>query len=242
MTLPWFYYDASMKEGGTIALSHDETVHMRSARRLGPGSPVALFDGRGNVADGEVASISRGSARIHIASVKHHPPPERKVHLISNCPKGDRLAALISMATQLGMSSFTPLICEHSVRIPRNESAARWSRIAIESCKQCHCPHLPTFHDGIQVHELAQRSETNVQLIIAHPGGGFMHNIIRNAGDCMHFAIAIGPEAGFTDEEVSQLLAAGAARVDLGPVLMRIETAAVAAITLAAAALREADD
>jgi 16S rRNA (uracil1498-N3)-methyltransferase len=158
-------------------------------------------------------------------------PASPSITLAAALPKGDRQATLFSMATQLGMNRFVPLDCERSVARAGKGFASRTERTAIEACKQSRQAHLPTFDAPMSpaacVECAVQRDEL---VLIADPAGGPLARI--DAGG-RSIAMLIGPEGGFTENELETMQAHGALLVSLGRSILRIETAAVAALAWA---------
>ncbi|NIO42775.1 MAG: RsmE family RNA methyltransferase, partial [Burkholderiales bacterium] len=143
--------------------------------------------------------------------------------------KGERQATLLDMATQLGMTAFKPLICERSIVRPRTSAKQRWRRLCIEACKQSRRPYLPLIHDPAPPAEVIdQASAIGYKVWVAHPTGAplVMGDLPVSIADAL--LLMVGPEGGFSEHEISQIVAAGAQPVSLGRTILRIETAAIA--------------
>lgn len=233
MPSPWFYVSALPDVGDAWPLPREEAKHALGARRLEVGDEVVLFDGRGGIAEGclEGTRLRDGSVPVRVAARRSVPRGGRAVHLATALPKGDRLATLVDMTAQLGVASLTPLRCERSVVGETASRAERIRRIQVEACKQARAAWLPDLGEETTPGALAAAHRG--RLLVAHPGGARPREFAARLGDSC--TIAIGPEGGFTDAEVERLRVAGAVAIDLGPTILRIETAAV----VAAALLRE---
>lgn len=228
---PWFYYDAELQSGMSVTLADEEARHAAGSRRLEIGDALTVFDGRGTVAEGVVAEIgNRGrEVLLTISGTRTVALPVLRVHLASALPKGDRLAVMLDMATQLGMNSFTPLDCERSVVKVGDNAERRWRRILIEACKQSRQPHLPEVRSAVSPVLFAKQCEGEVW--IAHPDGDRPATLPPPAEGSL--TILIGPEGGFTDVEVEAVSACGARKVSLGTGILRTESAAVAMLAYA---------
>jgi 16S rRNA (uracil1498-N3)-methyltransferase len=147
--------------------------------------------------------------------------------LASAVAKGDRQRVLLDMTTQLGIEAYVPLICERSAARPESHNVDRWTRVCVEACKQSHNPHLPDIRP-IQTPAgfASTMKDAGVPIYMAYPQGD------PKTPPCSvdRVAVCIGPEGGFSRREVSELIGAGAAPWSLGPNILRIETAAVAAV------------
>lgn len=232
MSPPWFFHEAPPAPGERALLAGDEARHAAGSRRLGEGDRLVLFDGRGTVAETVFAASRRGEVEVEGLERRLHPPPVRRVVLASALPKGDRLSTMLNMATQLGVGAFRPLDCERGVVRPREVHEQRWRRIAIEACKQSRRPWLPAIDPPARPADLLASLPTiEAEALFAHPGGVPLREV--RVPD--HVLLLVGPEGGFTDEEVHAAAAAGddATLVSLGDSILRIETAAVALVSWA---------
>lgn len=232
MSDPLFYFPEIPAVGSTLHLTGDEARHAAGARRLTTGENLWLFDGRGTIACATLAHITgRGNElELRVLERRTEPPSKPIIHLACALPKGDRTAVLFDMATQLGMTQFTPLACERSVVKPSAANRERWQRICLEACKQSRRLYLPAIDPPATPAELAARAAASSQALwLAHPSGGAIPAFATK--DSAHdVTILIGPEGGFTGKEIEQLRAAGAKTIGLGQAILRIETAAVAVL------------
>jgi 16S rRNA (uracil1498-N3)-methyltransferase len=228
MPSPWFFVSVLPDVGEAWPLSREEAKHALGARRLEAGDEVVLFDGRGGIAEGRIEGtrLRDGSVPVLVASRRSERWRGRAVHCATALPKGDRLATLVDMTAQLGVASLTPLRCERSVVGETANRAERIRRIQIEACKQARSAWLPELCEETTPGTLAAAHRG--RLLVAQPRGARPREIAAELGDSC--TVAIGPEGGFTDAEIEGLRDAGAIAIDLGPTILRIETAAVVAV------------
>jgi len=223
------YFCSSIPEpSGLAVLDEPESRHAATARRQQAGDRVLLIDGRGRRARGVIVSITRRSAEIEIECVSY--VGKRKPLIILACAiaKGDRQKVVLDMATQLGIDEYVPLNCERSVVKPNARSIERWLRVCTEACKQSHNPYLPRISPAETPDSLATRMKrAYIPLVVAQAGGASTSSVIRTDA----VVICIGPEGGFSDTEKMQLADSGARFLSLGQNILRIETAAVAAVS-----------
>jgi 16S rRNA (uracil1498-N3)-methyltransferase len=231
MSNAWFYLPALAAAGESLQLTGEEAHHAASVRRLRAGDAVTLFDGHGNLAQARITAINARGREIALAVGERakQPPPRPKVQLCCALPKGERLATLLDMATQLGMTSFTPLRCVHGVVQPSENLIARSQRICLEACKQSRRAWLPELRAAVTPAEAATQAAARGELVlVAHPGGDALSSMGTNEDRAV--TILIGPEGGFAETELAAMLTTGAKRFSLGDAILRIETAAVAAL------------
>lgn len=240
LAAPWFHVPHLPAVGEAAVLDRAEAKHLH-VRRKREGDTVVLFDGAGRLAVADIVeSATRRGTILNVARIDEQPPLTPPVHLASALPKGDRLSTMISMAVQVGMTTFTALDAERSVVRPQPGRADapddRLLRLCVESCKQSRRAWLPVLGPPCTPAELASDLRGGGLCVVAHPGGEAFATWwrARRRSDAAlrdGVTIVIGPEGGFTGGEVDGLREAGAVTVDLGSGILRIETAAVAMLS-----------
>ncbi|MDO8703724.1 MAG: RsmE family RNA methyltransferase [Sulfuricaulis sp.] len=233
MAEPLFYSEHLADSGATLTLTGDEAHHAATSRRLHAGDTLWLFDGRGGIAHATLRHMTARGRELELRIDERHtePPVKPAIHLACALPKGDRQNVLLDMATQLGMTQFTPLVCERSVVKPGARNIERWQRVCLEACKQSRRLYLPDIHPPATLRAVTERAAAQGNDIwIAHPAAQAIplaSAVSQSAADAI--TILVGPEGGFTETEVSQA-AAHARILKLGSAILRIETAAVALV------------
>jgi len=228
MSLPTIFADETLGTGLHLPLRGREAWHALGVRRLSVGDVVRVINGRGTLALARVDTIAGPhDASLSIQQCEQVQPLVPDIRLATAVPKGDRQATLLDMATQLGISAWQPLLCARSVNRVGKNSYERWQRICLEACKQSGAAYLPTvLPEARPVAAVEAARAEGRRILLAHPGGA-----LPSAGEdgaqsaCL---LVIGPEGGFEEREVDEMLALGALPVNLGPQILRIETAAVA--------------
>ena len=171
MADPWFHVAELPAEGELARLDEDEARHARSVRRLAAGDGVVLFDGRGRRAAAVLCEVGRKGVSARVDAIAEQPRPQPALHLVSAMPKGDRLAQMLSIGTQLGMTSLTPLECRRSVARPGAAARERWPRILREACKQSRRTWVPEIHEACTPEQIFGRKDENDALILLDPAG-----------------------------------------------------------------------
>jgi len=224
-----YFCDSIPDSGGMVSVDAAESRHASSSRRQRTGEHVALIDGKGRRAGAKIVSLDRTAMLLRVDFVRQIDRPRPQITLATAVPKGDRHRVLLDMTTQLGIFQYVPLLCDRSVVKPESHSAPRWMRVCIQACKQSHNPYLPRIDQVRSPAEFASSMKnTAIPLYLATPDG--VPVLPEYSTD--RVAICIGPEGGFSDHEISQLLESGARPVSLGSHVLRIETAAVAAVSI----------
>lgn len=206
-------------------LTGPEAHHLVQVCRAHSGTEVILFNGKGLRANAVVAHPSKREALLEIRDYDQSKPlPSRTI--AAAIPKGDRALTMIEKCTELGVTRFIPLITERSVTLPREGKLDRFERAVIEACKQCG-------RDEVMIIDTPLRWEDCVQ---GEAGCRWMFDVSGGPIDRESIewpqSVAIGPEGGWTENEVNFARERGWQIVRLPGAILRVETAAIAAASL----------
>jgi 16S rRNA (uracil1498-N3)-methyltransferase len=222
---------------GPAVLQGAEAHHLAHVRRLGPGDRVVLFNGDGRSYQSTIESIRKNAVDLLIDGIDE-PKNELGCRLVvaTALPKGDRADYLIEKLTELGVTDFTPLQTARSVVHPREARVDKLRRAVIEASKQCGRNVLMRVHLPVRWADYCRGGDLPAQRLFAHPIG-------RTIAESGHLPLrdrvfAVGPEGGWTEEEVQLAENAGWQVVALGPRTLRVETACVALAAWAGLASR----
>ncbi len=230
---PMFHLEVIPAPGEAARLPQQEARHLSASRRLREGDAVDLFDARGTVAHAAVLACERtGPVRVQILERHRTAPEALQLHLASAVPKGDRQSVLLDMATQLGMSAYTPLLCARSATRPSPAAARRWQRIVLEACKQSRRLYAPTLRPPADPSTVARRAVAAGDAVWVADPAAPLFNPRATPVAARTATLMIGPEGGFTGAERDALAAAGAVSVGLGETILRVELAAVTALNV----------
>ncbi len=245
------YYAPELSIAGqSIELLAEEARHAAKVMRVQIGQQLELFDGAGTHGLATVREVNK--RRVTCIVEQLLPAQQAKETLVCvgvAIPKGDRAKFLIEKLTELNVQTIVPLICQHSAWQPAATVASRLQKSAIEACKQSGRNDLPQIlapQPAATWFPCATHADATAKWL-AHPGtaagdGGEpaspqerLAELARaSAGKApRRVAIAIGPEGGFSGDEVATAQATGWQLVDLGHLIQRIETAAIVLASLA---------
>jgi 16S rRNA (uracil1498-N3)-methyltransferase len=242
MTLRRFYAPkiAFASDGKTVALDADEARHAHNVLRLDAGEEVFVFDGEGNEYRCVFAELASHSATLKVVEEVAPASPESPLDLTLAVAllKGEKFDLVVQKATELGVTRLTPLVTARGdVRIREPGDARkktdRWTRIAFESAKQCGRAQLMLVDVPANLDEFF-RSISDVQLKLTYTARDGDPHADLGKVDMKDARIAamIGPEGGWTDDELKKASAHGCKIVTLGGRILRAETAAIAVATL----------
>ncbi len=211
-----------------IEVTGPEAQHAIRVKRLELGHRVRLLDGRGLAATARIAATGkvRGEWALTAAieRIDQFAPERPRLVVLASAAKGERLERMVDQLGQLGAAAYAPLDTALTVVEPRQGKLDRLERIAIETAKQCGRAWVMEIGESVSLAKALERAkQRNAALIIADGAGG-----PYQATGAAEIVLLIGPEGGFTPEEIVQAERAGAVRASFGPHILRIETAAAA--------------
>jgi 16S rRNA (uracil1498-N3)-methyltransferase len=217
-----FYVNCALAIG-PVQLKGPEAHHLAVVSRLGPGDPVCLFNGDGHQYPALVRAATRNSVALEVLAIES-PPRELgfRLEVAAPLPKGERAQFLLEKLTELGATSFVPLRMHRSVIHPGDGKMEKLGRYVIEASKQCGRNVLMQVAPLTDWQTYCKRKDLPAVRILAHPESNE-----TNWPSAADLAVAVGPEGGFTAEEVALATSEGWRTVSLGPRILRIETAAL---------------
>jgi 16S rRNA (uracil1498-N3)-methyltransferase len=221
-------------EGETAELDEAEARHLVGVMRVREGARIGLLDGAGRTGEADVVSAGKRSATVRILSRQMAGPRVPRRILAQALVREQKMDWLIQKAVELGVSEIWPLQTDHAVVKIRPadaaKKAARWQAIALAACKQSGNPWLPRIASPRPMAEALSELGGMPACFGALQEGAvplpeFFGRLHREA--CPAVTLFIGPEGDFSAGEVEALLAAGVRPVTFGPIVFRVETAAV---------------
>lgn len=232
MQNPRFFEPQQLTVLSDVMLSDDAVQHIR-VLRLKNNTIVTLFNGEGGEYRATLIDIQKRSVTAQINSF-HETDNESPLtlHLGQVISRGDRMEFVIQKAVELGVNEITPLLSERcgiKIKADRLEKKQQqWQKIAISACEQSGRNIVPTINEVEQLESWC-RKETTATKLTLHPRAKYSINTLPN--DISNIHLLIGPEGGFTDEEVELTKTLKFTETLLGPRVLRTETAALTAIT-----------
>jgi len=247
-----FYAPPDSIDGSIATLSADETHHLMHVLRMTPGDPAFVFDGCGNEYKCSFRSFKDTYAQLEIEGVALNDIVESPVDLTlaQALAKGEKFDFIIQKATELGVSRIVPLLTRYGdVRVDDEKTSRRverWRRISLEALKQCGRRKLveitapstiSAFIAGAsssptQKADSLPSDSNGTLLVFSERGGVALAEALPKAPKSSALVAFIGPEGGWSDEELELLKKFGCKSVTLGPRVLRTETAAIVAVTL----------
>ena len=213
-----------------IILEKSSSHHLIKVLRKKEGDELVLFDGKGNSCLGVISKIHRSEVQLDVIDIFEKSLRSGiEINLGQSLIKNDPFNLTIQKATELGVTSFHPLITDRSelkIKMTRNRSL-RWNLIARGACEQCGENWLPIIEDPIKLDRWAANEESKIKIVL-YPNAD---NKISDFKYKDSVSLAIGPEGVFSDYEVDSLTEKGFIPVSIGKRILRAETAAISAIS-----------
>ena len=216
----------------TVTLTADEARHLRDVLRLQAGDEVYVFDGRGREFRCAVVKTTRDAAELRIEAEVEPAKPESQLQLNLGVAllKGEKFDLVVQKATELGVTTMTPLITRYADIHLRDAAdamkrVARWQRIALEAAKQSGRAFVPEI--SLPVAFEALRVE-GLGVMFSERGGESLETLARSDT----IIALVGSEGGWSDEEIESARARDFHVITLGGRVLRAETAAIAVTTL----------
>jgi 16S rRNA (uracil1498-N3)-methyltransferase len=226
------FFTADALGPGEYVLTGPEAHHLAAVRRFETGDRVILFNGDGNEYPCDILSVGKKTVALSVlAPVAVNRELPFPLVVGSALPKGDRADFLIEKLTELGVTRFVPLVTARAVVQPKASAVEKFERAVIEASKQCGRNRLMAIDPPQKWEQFAARSDLPATRVMLHTGPNLPN--VRASGGC---AVAIGPEGGFAPEEIALATERGWVAASLGPRVLRVETAALAAVAVLGAA------
>lgn len=234
--MPRFFVQRSQINDGVVTIKGDDAHHISRSLRMAAGEYITVCDMQKN----EYECCLEGFTDVVTARIvsERHIDCEMpcRVHLFQGLPKGDKLDTVIQKAVECGVYDITPFECDRCiVKVKPDAEAnktARRCRIALEAAKQSGRGIVPRVLPTCSFEQMLKRSSECDAVVFCYEGDGTvgLKTLLAEMKDCKDIALVIGPEGGFSLEEVDKVRNIGAKPAGLGGRILRTETAAMFAL------------
>jgi 16S rRNA (uracil1498-N3)-methyltransferase len=228
---PRFFAPDAAATSRTVTLSPNESHHLAHVLRIGQGAEVAVFDGRGREWLGRVAGVRKGrSVSIELLhEIRPVAEPPVRVTLAIGVLKGEQMDAVVRDATMLGAAEIAPMACGHVAVGTRGWRAGgtvdRWQRVAIASSKQCGRAVVPVVHP-VRPFEAVVGGAADLRVMCVEPSAPVPStSTLTGLARPSSALVLVGPEGGWTNDELETAGRNGTVLVNLGPRTLRAQTA-----------------
>src|SRR5882724_8167202 len=239
-----FYISPENWSPDALALTGSEAHHARDVLRMKRRDKLVLFNGRGREITAEIVDLG-DEIRLQKLHEAETSPLRCRIVLGQAIPKGKNMELIVQKAVEIGAAEIAPIISDRTIVQVDSESAAqkqaKWQQIAIEAAKQCGQNWLPRVHTPRKLAELfsaAAEQSFDLRLIGSlQPDAGHLKKILADYSREHELRprsvlMLIGPEGDFTPAELSLARRHGCQPITLGPIILRVETAAIYCLSI----------
>ena len=234
-----FYISPQNWNPRALALTGAEAHHARDVLRMKEGDKLVLFNGQGREITAEIINLGSDAIILRKLHEAETPPLQCRIVLGQAIPKGKNMDLIVQKAVEIGAAEIAPIISDRTIVQVDSESAAqkqtKWQQIAIEAAKQCGQNWLPRMHTPRKLGEFFSALEASFDLRLIgslQPDAQHLKKILTNYssdhGDRPRSVMMlVGPEGDFTPAELALARCHGCQPITLGPIILRVETAAI---------------
>lgn len=233
MRIPRIYQAGEFQAGQVIELSQDGFQHCIKVLRLSLADKLIIFDGSGHRYEASISQLSKKSCSVQLETESIGSPPLLQLSLIQSIIKPDKMDMILQKAVELGVTSIFPCISNYS-DIKHNtlhfeKKIEHWQKIIIQAARQSGVDYLPILHPIQSLSHILDVQSFNFGVVLDPNAKKSFHDL---PSQITSLAIAIGPEGGFTENEIKEVEKHGFVAVNLGKRILRAETAAIVSLSL----------
>jgi 16S rRNA (uracil1498-N3)-methyltransferase len=240
LTIPRIYSPDALENKNTCELGADNLKYLKQVMRLKNGDRINIFDGFGHEFEAVIKSYSTKTVLIELGKIIPAAGREISITLAQAIPKARKMDTIVKSAAELGADVIIPFDAARSVSYIAEEKSsskiARWQKIATEAARCCHSSHITKVSEVSSFTDmLASASSEALKLIFwEEESQKTIKDILTDKAvtTVKDFFIIVGPEGGFSKDEIINTKEAGFISVSLGKQILKVETAAAAIISI----------
>lgn len=231
-----FFTNQIDEKEGVAVIKGAELHHLSSVLRFKEGDKLTVFDGKGAEYIAYIEVLEKRMALLRLLKkIEVKREPALKIVLAQGIPKAEKMDFIIQKAAEIGISGIIPIITSRSIPDLRGDKAVkkveRWQKIATEASKQCRRTCIPEVRSVTPFSDFLNHPFKGLKLILWE---GESERKIRDLKELISkdILIAIGPEGGFSEEEVEKTKKVNFISISLGERVLRVETASISALSI----------
>lgn len=231
-----FYFDPQSRKGDILFLPEEESRHVTKVLRLPVGREIELLDGEGTVFRAIIVAPGR-RVEVRIDGVVARDEGVGKIVWVGQgILKGEKMDTVVQKCTELGVTRFSPFEssrCQGKADLTQSRKRhERWQRIGLAACKQCLRPKLMQMDFPTNLADLLREGSTAQRLLFWEEEKEIHLHDIPALRTAQSVALLLGPEGGFSRDEVDLARQLGWSTVSLGERILRAETATLTAVSI----------
>lgn len=237
MSIPHIFISKKQILNDIVEIRGSDARHISKVLRLGNNDVIKLFDEDGMNYTSVINEIRFNKIIVRIVDKKDSRKIEINITLMQSIPKLSKMDFIIQKSTELGVNKIIPVITDRTiVKLDEKQTVnkiTRWKKIALEASKQCTRPNIPIIDNIIYFNDAIREISYNKLAIILEKGNtGSLKNVLAKSREIKDILVFIGPEGGFTEQEVQKCVQCNAIPVNLGERILRLETAVISALSI----------
>ncbi len=240
MTIPRIYSPESLENKTTCELGHDNLKYLKQVMRLKQGDRINIFDGYGREFEAVIESFSAKTVLVMLGEIIPASDKEIKITLAQAIPKAKKMDVIVKSAAELGTDIIIPFAAARSVSHITDEKSslkvARWQKITREAARSSHSSHITDVSNVLSFADmLSSASKDALKLIFwEEESQKTIKDVLtdESTATVKEFFVVVGPEGGFSKDEVMKTKEAGFISVSLGRQILKVETAAAAILSI----------
>ncbi len=235
MPISRIYQATELKEHGVIELDEKASHHLGRVLRAVSGDELILFNGQGGEYAAVIALVSKKAVTVELKRfIDRDAESPVQIHLAQGIARGEKMDFIVQKAVELGASHIIPLVTERcNVRLSGDREGKRiehWQSVIISACEQSGRNRIPHLSMPLSLAEWLEQVEVDQGYVLSPHVAGEL--VTTASVPPLSIAALIGPEGGLSDQEVIAANQQGFANLNLGPRVLRTETATIAALSL----------
>ena len=233
MRVPRIFTGQVLQAHSTFELEPRPSQHLARALRMREGDSVILFDGSGGEYPATISALSKKQVTVSTGAIQQREVESSlAVHLGIAVSRGERMDWVVQKATELGVSSISPLLTERTEVKLKGDRAEKkithWQQVAISACEQCGRNRIPKIGTQQPLQTWLESADAPLKLVLHHRADTLPPGSVA----AERAALLIGPEGGLSEGEIAAAEQRGFLSLSLGPRVLRTETAPIAALAI----------
>jgi len=230
------FVSGALSNDAELVLQGEQANYLGRALRSRVGDTVTVFNGDGGEWPACIEHISKNSVTLRLgAVVESATESPLKIHLVQGISRGERMDFVVQKATELGVSRITPVLTHHGmVKLDQKRADKRrqhWQHVAESACEQSGRTQPPLIDEPLALNAwFGNRDAGKMEVVLQAAATA---SLVSLSAPTTGLCLLVGPEGGFSEREYEDAEMAGFQAASLGPRILRTETAALAAVTVA---------
>lgn len=240
MTIPRIYSPESLENKTVCELGQDNLKYLKQVMRLKQGDRVHIFDGFGREFEAVIKAFAEKTVLMELGKTIPAADREINITLAQALPKARKMDTIVKSASELGVSLIIPFAAARSVgHIDEEKSpskVARWQKIAMEAARSSHSSFVTEVSPVSSFQDMLASASADVLKLIfwEEESQKTIKDVLTDTtlSAVKIFFIVVGPEGGFSKDEIAKTENAGFVSVSLGRQILKVETAAAAIVSI----------